>query len=497
MTVFQALLLCCAMAFGSSERSDPDRILLATTTSTVDTGLLDHLLPRFQARTGIAVKPIAVGTGEALAMGRRGDADVLLVHNPKAEDAFMAQGFGALRLEVMANDFLLIGPPRDPAQAKGHRPLEALQRIAEARAPFVSRGDDSGTHQKEAELWETLGITPQGAWYLVTGQGMAESARVADQKQAYLLIDRSTYRTLQDTLSLVPIAEGTSELANPYGVIVVNPTQRSSIRFEKAQRFAAWLVSEEAQALIGAFGKDHSGTPLFTPLARRSDRNTTLIPESARSVHRDDLLNILGRTLFVSGVAIVLAMILGVPMGIGLALGRFPGRGLLITLVNTGMGLPPVVVGLFVFLLLARSGPLGHWDLLYTPTAMILAQVVIALPLVVGVTLAGIQGLDPRLPLQILSLGASRFQLGWKLVLEARLSFVAALAAGFGSILSEVGAVLMVGGNLPGETQVMTTAIVLATRQGRFTLALTLSMVLLLVAVAINALFTHVQQRQR
>ena len=156
-----------------------------------------------------------------------------------------------------------------------------------------------------------------------------------------------------------------------------------------------------------------------------------------------------------------------------------------------------VVVGLFVFLLLARSGPLGHLDLLYTPTAMILAQIIIALPLVVGVTLAGIQGLDPRLHLQILSLGASRLQLCLKLVAEARLSLAAALAAGFGSILSEVGAVMMVGGNLLGETRVMTTSIVLATRQGQFTLAIALSVILLLLAVGINALFTRLQQGKR
>lgn len=212
---------------------------------------------------------------------------------------------------------------------------------------------------------------------------------------------------------------------------------------------------------------------------------------------RGELAGILGMTLFVSGVAIVISMLLGVPLGIGLALGRFPGRRLLITLVNTGMGLPPVVVGLFVFLLLARSGPLGHLDLLYTPTAMILAQIIIALPLVVGVTLAGIQGLDPRLHLQILSLGASRMQLCLKLVAEARLSLAAALAAGFGSILSEVGAVMMVGGNLLGETRVMTTSIVLATRQGQFTLAIALSVILLLLAVGINALFTRLQQGKR
>lgn len=196
-------------------------------------------------------------------------------------------------------------------------------------------------------------------------------------------------------------------------------------------------------------------------------------------------------------MAIVVSMLLGVPVGIFLGLHRFPGRRLVVTLVNTGMGLPPVVVGLAVFLLLARGGPLGSLELLYTPSAMIIAQVVIAWPLVVGVTLAAVQGLDARLRLQILSLGASPGQLYWKLVREARLSLVAALAAGFGSVISEVGAVMMVGGNIRGETRVMTTAIVLETRQGNFRLAVALGVVLLLVTLAVNWLFTWVQQRGR
>ena len=210
-----------------------------------------------------------------------------------------------------------------------------------------------------------------------------------------------------------------------------------------------------------------------------------------------ELAEIILLSLFVSGVAIVVSMLVGVPVGIFLGLHRFPGRSFLVTLVNTGMGLPPVVVGLGVFLLLARSGPLGGLDLLYTPWAMVLAQVVIATPLVVGITLAAIQGLDERLHLQILSLGASRAQLYLKLVKEARLSLVAALAAGFGSIISEVGAVMMVGGNIKGQTRVMTTAIVLETRQGEFANAIVLGVILLALALGINWLFTAVQQRRR
>ena len=210
-----------------------------------------------------------------------------------------------------------------------------------------------------------------------------------------------------------------------------------------------------------------------------------------------ELAGILLLSLLVSGAAIVVSMLLGVPLGIYLGLHRFPGRSFLVTIVNTGMGLPPVVVGLAVFLLLARSGPLGGLDLLYTPWAMVLAQVVIATPLVVGITLAAVQGLDARLHLQILSLGASTPQLYLELVKEARLSLVAALAAGFGSVISEVGAVMMVGGNIKGQTRVLTTAIVLQTRQGEFGPAIALGAVLLALALGVNWLFTWVQQRQR
>ena len=212
---------------------------------------------------------------------------------------------------------------------------------------------------------------------------------------------------------------------------------------------------------------------------------------------RQELLGILGLSLLVSGAAVVAAMALGVPAGIFLGLHGFPGRRFLVTLVNTGMGLPPVVVGLVVFLLLARAGPLGGLEILYTPSAMILAQVIIATPLVVGITLAAVQALDPRVHLQILSLGASRWQYWWKLVQEARLSLVAALAAGFGSIISEVGAVMMVGGNIKGQTRVMTTAIVLETRQGNFALAVALGVLLLLLSLLLNWLFTSVQQRAK
>jgi tungstate transport system permease protein len=214
-------------------------------------------------------------------------------------------------------------------------------------------------------------------------------------------------------------------------------------------------------------------------------------------VHGDsELLGILWLSLWVTGLATAVATVLGLPLGVVLGLRRFPGHRLFVTVVNTGMGLPPVVVGLFVFLLLARSGPLGGLDLVYTPTAMIIAQVIIATPIVIGVAMAGIQALDPRLPLQLRGLGASRVQMALTLLREARVTLLAALAASFGSIISEVGAVMLVGGNIRGQTRVMTTAIILETRQGNFTRAIALAAVLLTIALAINALITIVQQRR-
>jgi tungstate transport system substrate-binding protein len=224
------------------------------------------LLPRFEAAHGIRVKPIAVGTGEALAMGARGDADVLLVHSRKAEDEFMQQGHGSLRLDVMHNDFLLMGPAADPAGAKGKGVLEALKLIAASASPFVSRADQSGTHKKELELWAKAGVATEGAGFVVrTGQGMGESARVASEKRAYTLIDRATYLAQKKTLELVPIAEGEPALFNPYGVIVVSAAKHPKVHEADATTFARWLCTPEVQKLIGEFGVDKYGGQLYVP----------------------------------------------------------------------------------------------------------------------------------------------------------------------------------------------------------------------------------------
>jgi tungstate transport system substrate-binding protein len=264
------VLICLSVVGTANAQSSKPSIVLATTTSTQDTGLLDHLVPLFQKQHGIAVKVVAVGTGEALAMGRRGDADVLLVHSRPAEDKFMAEGFGLLRLDVMHNEFLLVGPKADPAQAAGLGVVEAFRRIAEQKALFVSRGDDSGTHNKERALWKKAAVDPDGAsWYVSAGQGMGETARIASEKRAYLLIDKGTFLALRATLDLRPISQGGSDLANPYGVIVVSAERLPRVHAAEARTFADWLISTEVQKAIGAFGKERFGEALFVPDAIR------------------------------------------------------------------------------------------------------------------------------------------------------------------------------------------------------------------------------------
>ena len=210
-----------------------------------------------------------------------------------------------------------------------------------------------------------------------------------------------------------------------------------------------------------------------------------------------EVLGITLRSLWISGAATLLSLAVGIPIGIALALARFPGRSFAVSLINTGMGLPPVVVGLFVSVFLWRSGPLGFLELLYTPTAMVIAQLIIAFPIVAGLTMAAFQTLNPNLRLQLLGIGASRLQLLWLLSKEARLPLLAAVMAGFGGVISEVGASMMVGGNIRGQTRVLTTATVLETGKGNFEIAIALGLILLILTFAVNLLLTHIQQREQ
>ncbi len=251
-------------------QADNPHLLLATTTSTRDSGLLEFLLPDFEKQYGVFVDVVAVGTGQAIKLGEDGNADVLLVHARALEDAFMAAGHGVLREDVMYNDFVLVGPAGDPAGIGGGGDAPAaFARIAESGAPFVSRGDDSGTHSKEKSIWAAAGIEPAGDWYISAGQGMGAVLTMADEQNAYTLSDRATYlaRTLAGT-ELVILSESDPILFNPYGVIAVNPAKNAKINGALANQFIDWLISVPMQEKIGQFGVAEFGAPLFTPDSR-------------------------------------------------------------------------------------------------------------------------------------------------------------------------------------------------------------------------------------
>jgi tungstate transport system substrate-binding protein len=248
-------------------------IILATTTSTQDSGLLDVLIPVFEKQTGYFVKTIAVGSGQAMAMGQKGEADVLLVHSPAAEEKFVAEGFGINRRLVMHNDFIIVGPPEDPAKIKGIKSSsEAFKKIASAKALFLSRGDNSGTHAKEKAIWKAAGINPEGEkWYQQTGLGMGQTLNVAAEKKGYTLADRGTYLALKKNLGLDILVEGDAILLNIYHVIEVNPAKWTKLNVPGGKAFADFMVSKETQEIIKAFGVEKFGSPLFFPDAGKKE----------------------------------------------------------------------------------------------------------------------------------------------------------------------------------------------------------------------------------
>lgn len=270
-------MICCLMfaiplSGCRNGNSASQELILATTTSTYDSGLLDAIIPVFEEQSGYTVKIVAVGTGAALAMGREGNADILLVHAPAAEHEFMEAGFGSLRDLVMHNDFVIVGPADDPAQISTRTtPAEALAAIAQSGALFASRGDDSGTHKKELSLWKSAGISPGGDGYIETGQGMGDTLRVASEKKAYTLTDRATYLAQREILSLEVLLEGDTSLLNIYHVMIVNPDMWENVNLAGAEALAAFFVSSQAQGIIGDFGAEKFGQPLFFPDADKTD----------------------------------------------------------------------------------------------------------------------------------------------------------------------------------------------------------------------------------
>lgn len=259
------------LVWGSAAMAATKTIILATTTSTQDSGLLDVLVPLFEKETGYQVKTIAVGSGQAMKMGEKGEADVLLVHSPDAEKKFMADGFGATRRLVMHNDFIIVGPSADPAKIKAAAAVEAMKRISASASLFMSRGDNSGTHAKEKTLWKSAGVNPEGQkWYQQTGLGMGQTLNVAAEKNGYTLTDRATYLSLKKNLGLVILVEGDNKLLNVYNVIEINPTKWPKVNSAGGKAFADFMVAHKTQEVIGRFGVEKFGAPLFFPDAGKN-----------------------------------------------------------------------------------------------------------------------------------------------------------------------------------------------------------------------------------
>jgi tungstate transport system substrate-binding protein len=253
------------IAFSGVATAQDKFITVSSTTSTEQSGLFGHILPLFKAKTGINVRVVAVGTGQALDIGRRGDADVVFVHDTPAEEKFVADGFGIERRAVMSNDFILVGPKADPARVQGARDIAAaLKQIAGAAAPFASRGDRSGTHAAELRLWQAAGVDPQtgkGAWYRETGAGMGPTLNTAAAMDAYTLTDRGTWLSFVNRRDLTIAVEGDRRLLNQYGVILVNPARHPHVKKDSAQAFIDWLTSPEGQSAIASY--KINGEPLF------------------------------------------------------------------------------------------------------------------------------------------------------------------------------------------------------------------------------------------
>lgn len=246
-------------------------LILATTTSTQDSGLLDVLKPMFEQKTGYNLKIISVGSGAAMEMGKKGEADVLLVHSPAAEKALVDEGVGINYQLVMHNDFIVVGPASDPAAIKGSASTDAFKKIADKKATFVSRGDNSGTHTKELSIWKAAGITPEGSWYLQSGTGMGATLNIANEKQGYTLADRATYLAQKANFKLEILSEGDKALLNIYHVMQVNPEKFTKVNKDGAKAFVDFMISADTQKAIGEFGKDKYGQSLFIPDAGKQE----------------------------------------------------------------------------------------------------------------------------------------------------------------------------------------------------------------------------------
>ncbi len=255
-------------AAAATTQAKGEEIILATTTSTQDSGLLDYLLPEFKKDTGIEVKVVAKGTGASIEIAKNGDADVLLVHAKAQEEQFVTDGFGLERFDVCYNDYIILGPMADPATIKATAPADpvaALKKISEDGAKFVSRGDESGTHTKEKSIWKLAAIDPSGEWYVSAGKGMGDVLTMTSELMGYTISDRATYLSMKDKLELQVVTEGDKALFNQYGIIRLNPEKNPDLKVKAADQFIDWMLSDKGQKMIGEYGTEKYGAPLFYP----------------------------------------------------------------------------------------------------------------------------------------------------------------------------------------------------------------------------------------
>jgi tungstate transport system substrate-binding protein len=274
--MFGRVLIALGLLLGpaSPAQAQPATVILSTTTSTQDSGLLDVLVPMFEKKTGLTVKTISVGTGQALALAARGEADVALVHAADLEKMYLAEGKMLNRRLVMYNDFVIIGPAADPARIRGvPRAADALKRIAESQSRFVSRGDKSGTHLVELRLWKQAGVEPRGAWYIESGQGMGATLGIANDRQAYTITDRGTYLAFQKRVALPILVEKDKPLLNIYSVMEIKPASGARVNTAGGRAFADFMLSPDVQAVIKTFGVNTYGQPLFVPIAGKPDED--------------------------------------------------------------------------------------------------------------------------------------------------------------------------------------------------------------------------------
>lgn len=501
-TAFLLLLLILATESVASER-----LRLAITTTTENSGILAYPNQLFEQRYNVTLDTIVVGSGQALQLATNGDVDVILVHSPQAEQRFMQSNYGLQRTAVMHNEFILLGPSNDPLQIKQATSItNALQLIHQRQALFVSRGDQSGTHEKEKSLWKLANIYQLNDNYLSAGQDNSATLLLANELGAYTLSDSATLLTLRSNINMEIIYAGDAILKNPYHIIAVNPEKHPTVNAELAKKYIQFITSEESQQLINDYKLHHQ--QLFH-LAQQQKRNTQL---TTTQYKRDFLLDaiktslnliinldqdiflVVWTSLKISSIATLIAAIISIPLGLLVALQKFIGRRPLMSILHTLMALPTVIVGLLLYGLLNRQGLLGGFSLLYTPTAMIIGQSILIIPIIWNLSIAAVNSADPRIKNTCLSLGANPFQQGLVYLSEVRFALTVAVITGFGRAIGEVGIAMMLGGNIENFTRTMTTAITLETSKGEFEFALALGIILLAVSLLVNTFLQQFQE---